>query len=48
MPSVLVAIEGGVLTATLNRPEKLNAFNPEMHAELRAAQLARNDGTARA
>ncbi len=37
MPSVLVSIESGVLTATLNRPEKLNAFNPEMHKLLREA-----------
>jgi 2-(1,2-epoxy-1,2-dihydrophenyl)acetyl-CoA isomerase len=35
MPSVLVSLEGGVLTLTLNRPEKLNAFNPEMHQALR-------------
>jgi 2-(1,2-epoxy-1,2-dihydrophenyl)acetyl-CoA isomerase len=37
MPSILVSQEAGVLTITLNRPEKLNAFNPEMHRELRAA-----------
>src|SRR5690242_15076507 len=35
MPSVLVSLEAGVLRLTLNRPEKLNAFNPEMHQALR-------------
>src|SRR5260221_4385002 len=40
MPAILVALDAGVLTVTLNRPEKLNAFNPGMHEELRAA-LAR-------
>ena len=37
MASVLVSVEAGVQTLTLNRPEKLNAFNPEMHKELRRA-----------
>ncbi len=37
MPSILVSLEAGVLSITLNRPEKLNSFNPEMHAELRKA-----------
>src|SRR5712691_6617982 len=37
MSSILVSQEAGVLTVTLNRPEKLNAFNPEMHQELRRA-----------
>lgn len=35
MASVLVSLESGVLSLTLNRPEKLNAFNPEMHQALR-------------
>jgi 2-(1,2-epoxy-1,2-dihydrophenyl)acetyl-CoA isomerase len=37
MASVLVSVEAGVQTLTLNRPERLNAFNPEMHKELRRA-----------
>src|SRR5229473_5302057 len=37
MSSILVSQEAGVLTVTLNRPEKLNAFNPEMHQDLRRA-----------
>jgi len=40
MSSILVSLDGGVLSLTLNRPEKLNAFNPEMHRLLREA-LAR-------
>ena len=37
MPSVLISVEQGLQTITLNRPESLNAFVPEMHKELRAA-----------
>jgi len=35
MASVLISVEAGVQTITLNRPDKLNAFNPEMHQQLR-------------
>jgi len=37
MSSILVSLDGGVLGITLNRPDKLNAFNPEMHQRLKAA-----------
>jgi 2-(1,2-epoxy-1,2-dihydrophenyl)acetyl-CoA isomerase len=37
MASVLISAQAGVLTITLNRPDKLNALNPEMHKALRGA-----------
>jgi 2-(1,2-epoxy-1,2-dihydrophenyl)acetyl-CoA isomerase len=49
MPSLLVSLEAGVLCLTLNRPEKLNAFNPEMHQALRdALQRAAEESEVRA
>ena len=38
--SILYSVEGGVATITLNRPDRLNAFNDAMHELLREA-LAR-------
>jgi 2-(1,2-epoxy-1,2-dihydrophenyl)acetyl-CoA isomerase len=35
--TVLVTLDAGVLAITLNRPDKLNVFNEEMHRALRAA-----------
>ena len=49
MASILVSRDAGVLTLTLNRPDKLNAFNPEMHKLLREAlEQARDDAGVRA
>src|SRR3970040_53416 len=49
MSSILVSQEAGVLTVTLNRPDKLNAFNPEIHQLRRPAlERARDDAAVRA
>jgi 2-(1,2-epoxy-1,2-dihydrophenyl)acetyl-CoA isomerase len=49
MASILVSRAAGVLSLTLNRPDKLNAFNPEMHALLRGAlEQALDDSSVRA
>jgi 2-(1,2-epoxy-1,2-dihydrophenyl)acetyl-CoA isomerase len=49
MDSILVSLDGGVLSITLNRPDKLNAFNPEMHQRLKAAlERARDEAEVRA
>lgn len=47
--TVLYAVESGVATITLNRPDKLNSFTPEMHAALAGAlDRAANDASVRA
>ena len=47
--TVLVERIGGVCRITLNRPEKLNSFNDEMHIALRSAfEAARDDASVRA
>jgi 2-(1,2-epoxy-1,2-dihydrophenyl)acetyl-CoA isomerase len=49
MSSILVSLDAGVLSVTLNRPDKLNAFNPEMHQLLKAAlERARDEAEVRA
>jgi len=49
MTSVLISVDAGLQTITLNRPDKLNAFNPEMHKALRAAlDQARDERSIRA
>ena len=47
--TVLAALEAGVLTLTLNRPDKLNSLNEDMHFALRAGfQRAADDAGVRA
>lgn len=46
---LLYRVEDGVACITLNRPESLNSFNTEMHAEMRKALKAmRQDSSVRA
>ncbi|MGH8217922.1 MAG: 2-(1,2-epoxy-1,2-dihydrophenyl)acetyl-CoA isomerase PaaG [Steroidobacteraceae bacterium] len=47
METILFSLAQGIARITLNRPEKLNAFNAAMHAELRGAVLQARLGDAR-
>jgi 2-(1,2-epoxy-1,2-dihydrophenyl)acetyl-CoA isomerase len=35
--TILFSVDGGIARLTLNRPHKLNSFNPQMHGEVRDA-----------
>ena len=44
---IIFSLEGGIARVTLNRPDRLNSFNAEMHLELRDALARTHDGCAR-
>ncbi|TRZ98851.1 MAG: 2-(1,2-epoxy-1,2-dihydrophenyl)acetyl-CoA isomerase [Rhodocyclaceae bacterium] len=44
---ILFSLESGIARVTLNRPDRLNSFNAEMHLELRDALVRTRDGGAR-
>jgi len=45
--TILFELSEGIARLTLNRPEKLNSFNAQMHAEIREALLTVASGGAR-
>jgi 2-(1,2-epoxy-1,2-dihydrophenyl)acetyl-CoA isomerase len=45
--SILFSVDRGIARLTLNRPDKLNSFNTQMHAEVRAALAALGTSDAR-
>ena len=46
-PSIRLEIAEGCAMVTLNRPDRLNSFNPDMHQRLRDAldEIERRDRT---
>jgi 2-(1,2-epoxy-1,2-dihydrophenyl)acetyl-CoA isomerase len=45
--TILFTVEGGIARLTLNRPDKLNSFNVQMHGEVREALSRVNSSGAR-
>jgi 2-(1,2-epoxy-1,2-dihydrophenyl)acetyl-CoA isomerase len=45
--TILFHVGGGIARLTLNRPDKLNSFNAQMHAEIRQALAALSSSGAR-
>jgi 2-(1,2-epoxy-1,2-dihydrophenyl)acetyl-CoA isomerase len=45
--TILFTVEGGVARLTFNRPDKLNSFNAQMHAEVHQALGSLTEGDAR-
>nr|MDO8077464.1 enoyl-CoA hydratase-related protein [Candidatus Freyarchaeota archaeon] len=47
--TIIYEVEDGVATITLNRPEVLNAFNPQMNQDLKEAlRMSKEDENVRA
>jgi 2-(1,2-epoxy-1,2-dihydrophenyl)acetyl-CoA isomerase len=45
--TILFSVDGGIARLTLNRPDKLNSFNTQMHGEVRQALATLQDNGAR-
>jgi 2-(1,2-epoxy-1,2-dihydrophenyl)acetyl-CoA isomerase len=45
--TILFEVDGGIARLTLNRPDKLNSFNMQMHGEVREALLSVSISSAR-
>ena len=45
--NIIFSLADGIARLTLNRPDRLNSFNTEMHLELRDALVRTSDGHAR-
>jgi 2-(1,2-epoxy-1,2-dihydrophenyl)acetyl-CoA isomerase len=45
--TILFSVDGGIARLTLNRPDKLNSFNTQMHSEVQQALTGLSGGDAR-
>jgi 2-(1,2-epoxy-1,2-dihydrophenyl)acetyl-CoA isomerase len=45
--TILFSVDGGIARLTLNRPDKLNSFNTQMHSEVQHALAGLSGGEAR-